>query len=321
MLDVLDLVALGGLPSFEQRFSEVVILPEATPDGTKFGGAADLAALTEALGALAPSRKEGLSRLGISTDLMKEMGVGGSDVLSIVAGARTSEGKPAFEARIGGVNASWISNGGGTTSPPVVSNHPQADGSVRTYVTWDNKTAQITTTKRGDGITQSVVESVTEIQPDGSRQDVTREKEDEALKLKEAADKKSSPAPSQPASPAPSPPASPAPSSSDEDELAPLAPKPKPSGGYADPNEVETRVVITRTDIERVVRIVRGSNSTPAQVDVEGPEIDPSEVQHPLEPYAYRDPTHETGTFVTVPPVRPGEANTNFGPGGPLGPR
>ncbi len=54
MLDVLDLVAHGELPSFEKRFSQVVILPEALPDGTKLDGAADLASLTEALGAPCP---------------------------------------------------------------------------------------------------------------------------------------------------------------------------------------------------------------------------------------------------------------------------
>jgi hypothetical protein len=214
---------------------------------------------------------------------------------------------------------------------------------VRTYVTWGTRdgeastsfTAQIETTKQGDGLTRSVVTSVTKQafkgnKADGTQEDVTEEMGQQALNLQQEADNKSKPATPQPAaspaspppaSPASPPPASPAPSSSDEDELAPLAPKPKPSGGFEDPNEVETRVVITRTNVERVVRIVRGSNTTPAQVDVEGPEIDPSEVEDPMDPYAYRDPTHETGTFVTLSPVRTGEANTNFGPGGPLGPR
>ena len=77
-------------------------------------------------------------------------------------------------------------------------------------------------------------------------------------------------------------------------------------------------VVVTAADVERVVRVVGGSRGTPAQVDVERPEIDPREVSDPRDLYAYRDPFSETGTFTTVSPVRTGEANTNYGPGGPL---
>jgi DNA-directed RNA polymerase subunit H (RpoH/RPB5) len=298
MLDVLDLVFHSGLPSFEERFSEVVILPEALPDGRTVDGAADLASLSEALGRLAPSRKEGLSRLGISTDLMKEMGAGGSDVLSIVAGARTSKGQPAFEGRIGGINASWISAGpsgtivtemkpdDGKRTFSVVWSEPNGKGGTDSYTMTVEKMADGELVPSGQVITTQDGQTVGEPKQCSGASDCTSAMPAAVDKANAAVLNQTSPAPAspppgqqQPATAAPAPvqpsaaPSTTQPSGSasddeeeeeeeEEEELAPIRPVAKPSGGYEDPNAQEVRAVITRTDVQRVVRIVRGSNTT-----------------------------------------------------------
>jgi hypothetical protein len=83
------------------------------------------------------------------------------------------------------------------------------------------------------------------------------------------------------------------------------------------PEAEETRVLVTAGDIERVIRIVRGSNTTPAQVDVEHPTLDPEELEDPSDVIALRDPSYDAITFGTLSPVKTGAANTNYGPGAP----
>jgi hypothetical protein len=347
VLDLLDLVAHAELPSFENRFSQVVILPEALPDGTKLDGAADLASLSEALGALAPSRKDGLSRLGISSDLMKEMGVGGSDVMSLLAGFTTSKEQPAFEARIGGMRASWISAGSGSggMSGVGVDTTTGEDGSTHKVVRWfeetdagtvsftvdlemcgSNCTGDVQVTIKGGGQDDecSTVAGIGCFGDLGETADKAyalmkdKEKKDHATPAPGATEPKPSSEPSSQPSTQPSsePTSQPSPQPTTSE-----SPKAGDGGTYVDPNADETLVVITPADVARVVRIVRGSNTTPAQVDVERPEIEPSDLEDPTDTYAYRDPTYETATFTTVSPVKTGDAVTNYGPDGPQGPR
>ncbi len=169
--------------------------------------------------------------------------VGGDPLAGAPGEPRTSKDQPAFEARIGGVRASWISSG--LAANPVVSTHPHSDGSAT-----------------------SKAKSPSPSQPAANPGGATS-----------APDEPSSQPTAQPSS---QPSSSSSPSSDDDDDLAPLA-KPK---GYEDPGAQETQVQITAEDIRRVARIVRGSNTTPAQVDVGQPELDPKAVSDAMDPYA-----------------------------------
>ena len=358
VLQVVDLIARGELPSFEKGFSEIVVLPTALPDGTKVTDQGSLESLTAALGGLAPSRSEGLGRLGISSKLLGRMGVGGSDVLSIVAGLRTGKDQPVFEARIGGVNASWISAGAsesggstydykdGSTSHTVVTWFEQTDaGTVNYTVDFErcgpSCTGDVSVTVKGGG-QDDECSTVGGFGCFGSLGDVADKGYD---KMKESEQKNGkdsggqTPKPAESAQPAgqPSPGATGQPSqqpSSGSSGQPSQQPSAQPTATatttsddeedeeeYTNPDADQTVVVIRPGDVERVVRLVRGSNSTPAQIDRELPELDPEDLSGGNPEIELRDPNWDGGSFTTVSPVRTGEANSNYGPDGGLGPR
>ena len=358
VLHVVDLVARGALPSFEKGFSEIVVVPTSLPDGTKVADMGSLESLTAALGGLAPSRTDGLARLGISSKLLGRMGVGGSDVLSIVAGLRTSKDQPAFEARIGGINASWISAGSsesggstydykdGETNHTVVSWFEQTDaGTVNYTVDFERCgtrcTGDVTVTVKGGG-QDDQCSTVAGFGCFGSLGDVADKGYD---KMKESEKKNGkdsggqTPKPAESAQPAgqPSPGATGQPSqqpsggSSGQPSQQPSAQptataSSDPDDGedeeeYTNPDADQTVVVIRPGDVERVVRLVRGSNTTPAQIDRELPELDPKDLSGGNPEIELRDPNWDGGSFTTVSPVRTGEANSNYGPDGGRGPR
>lgn len=342
VLDLVDLVAAQRLPSFEERLSAVVVLPEALPDRTRATDEAGLESLTAALAGLAPTRGDGLSRLGISRDLLAELGVRGSDVLSIVAGASTRTGKPAFEGRIGGMRASWISAGedAGTRSGVGVDTSTGGDGSVHKTVRWfeDTDAGAVSVTVEFEMCGQDCTGDFSVSVVGGGQDDECStvggvgcfgslgEKADQAydlMKKKEREDAgKATPAPAAP-QPAGQPSSQPSQQPSDQPSEQPTdAPSEQPSGSatpsadggaYTNP-DADQAVVVTAADVERVVRIVRGSVTTPAQVDAGLPTLDPSGIGPAEDPYALRDPSYEASTFTTVSPVRTGEAVTNYGP-------
>lgn len=338
VLDVLEMVGAEKLPSFEGGLSEVVVLPETLPDGTKLTDQAGLESLAAALGGLAPSRAEGLGRLGISTELMGELGVTGSDVLSLVAGARTGKDQPSFEARVSGMRLSWIAAGrdGRVMSGVGVDTGKTDDGQETKTVRWfeetDGGTVSITVTFEMCGRNCTGDTSVTVIGGGQDDQCSTGwtgfgcfgrlgETADRAFKVMKEREKQDEANATGPKSPAPAPSqsaAQPSPSETPNTSETPKATEtPAADGGYENPDADQTTVVVTRGDVERVVRIVRGSNTTPAQVDADRPALDPAELEDPRVTIMLVDPTYEANTFSTISPVRTGQANTNYGQDGP----
>ena len=349
VLEVVDLVAEGALPSFEKGLSTLMVLPEQLPDGVKTADWDSLSRLTEVLGALAPSRADALARLGISGDLLAKFGVAGSDLLSIAAGLPTSKGQPAFEAMVGGMRASWISAGtgesgasvryyqeGDTTHKVVSWFEPTDAGAVNYEVDFEmcgkTCTADFSVTVKGGG-QDDECSTVAGIGCFGDLGDVADKGYD---KGKEAEKGKATPAPSDP-KPADQPSQQPSQQPSGQPSQQPSQqPSSQPSSTtspkaddadagedeeeYTNPDADSTTVVIQPGDVARVIRLVRGSNTTPAQVDRELPELDPKDLTGGHPEVELWDPSWESGSYTTTP-RQTGDQNTNYGPNGPGGPR
>lgn len=330
-------IAHGELPSFERQFTEVLVLPEKAPDGTMLGGATTLASLTEALGALAPSRKDAMSRLGISGDLLSQFGVTGADVVSMVAGPPTKSGTQTFDVRVGGIAIGLISADSGTG----VWRQKNEDGSTRVQVTWfegepgdttsvsvyfdlDENGVQlgsgVTTSHKGE--TSSCESTLSQLVECGGE---AGKKIDEGYKkLKEAEKRDASP---KPATPPPTPQAPP-PSGSSQPSSQPSASataepsaSASPSGGtYTNPDADGTVVVLTADSVRETIRLIRGQDTTPVVTDEPRPDLDPERLKDPNDPYAYWEGPRSGLVITTTAPILLDDPYTNHGdPNGPLG--
>lgn len=345
VLDLLALAAHQELPSFREQFAQIVVLPETAPDGTALGARTSLAALTEALGALAPSRKDGLERLGISADLLGKFGISGSDLTTITAGLPTSDGSPTFDVRVSGTSMGLIA-AGEVTSGTSLGVHPDGEGGRTEQISWfvtdeDGTTSyQVSIEYDGGGAQTGSGIVKTHTAKDGTS--TTEECHSELGQLIECGGqlgtdistgykkgeqaKKEQPAPgaspgaSQPgASPAPQPSGSAQPSST-----TPAEPSTSPSassdgGTYVTP-EADTTVVLTAGLIRDTIRLVTGRNTTPVPADEPRPEPDPTQIEDPTDPYAYWEGPRGGLAVTTVSPIRLKDPYTNTGdPNGPLG--
>ena len=113
VLDLVDLVSAGALPSFQERFTEVIALPTTAPNGASLVGGLPAGAITPTVGS-------GLERLGLSSDLMAGFG------LDAATGVRISADPSAFGGQafgvgggrvVGGMNVALISAGGDELTP------------------------------------------------------------------------------------------------------------------------------------------------------------------------------------------------------------
>ncbi len=344
LLEVFDLVAAGRLPSFEKGLSELVVLPSDMPGRMQSSARAMLDSLAKELGRLAPSRKTGLERLGISTDLLGNLGVKGSDILAVGAGLTSGKGQPTFEVQVGGIQASWISAGGsGQESGTSIFTYKDKDGATHKQVSWfevtDAGAVSITVDFEMCGAKCFAETSVTVI---GGGQDDScstvagigcefdlRKTADKAAdkvvaKENEKGKESKSPKPAEPkptAEPSSQPSTQPSTQPSSQPSSSTSS---SPSTGPTDSEDEEEYVnpdydgpiVILPGDVERVVNLIRGSNTTPAQLD--GPiDIDPSTLSNPKDEIALYDPTWSSGPVLTSPaPTATGDATTNYGPGG-----
>jgi hypothetical protein len=119
---VVEIAADRGLPTFENGLGAFVALPDEImqmerPDGDELLGAFAL-----------PVRKDALSRMGISTDLLSEHGLSIEGGFTLGLDGPGSEGSPA-PVRVGGIDISLVS--AGAIEPP---NHSyQQYGGVKNF--------------------------------------------------------------------------------------------------------------------------------------------------------------------------------------------
>jgi hypothetical protein len=125
---LLGLIGKGALPSFNNGFSEIVVLPAKAPDGTAVGPQDPLA------NGLSVPKRDGLAAAGISTDAIKKAGISLDSPFLIAVVKRTgtdtgSPGKPP-PMKIGGIDIGLISQGimnGGKYCGPEMNRCPDAD--------------------------------------------------------------------------------------------------------------------------------------------------------------------------------------------------
>jgi hypothetical protein len=125
---VVEIAAGRGLPTFENGLGAFVALPDEILQMERLDG-------DDLLGAFAmPVRKDALSRMGISTDLLSEHGLSVEGGFTLGLDGPGSEGSPA-PVRVGGIDISLVS--AGAVEPP---NHSyQQYGGVKNFSRQDKQ--------------------------------------------------------------------------------------------------------------------------------------------------------------------------------------
>lgn len=120
VLELIDLATIGALPSFEERFTEIMALPTTAPNGTS---------LVHGLpaGVTTPTVGRGLEQLGVSSSLLSSHG------LDAALGVRISADPSAIVGQsfgfgsgrtVGGMNMALVSAGGDLTPLPSTLSFP-----------------------------------------------------------------------------------------------------------------------------------------------------------------------------------------------------
>ena len=113
VLDLVDLAAMGALPSFQERFTEIIAMPTTAPNGASLVGGLPAGATTPTVGS-------GLERLGLSSELMAGFG------LDAATGVRVSADPTAVLGQsfgvgggrfVGGLNMALVSAGDDDLTP------------------------------------------------------------------------------------------------------------------------------------------------------------------------------------------------------------
>ncbi len=326
---VLEALDLGRLPSFDRGLSEIVVLPGQAPDGQDLESFSALAAVP------LDTRGDALTRLGISSDLLATHGIGGSDVISVMVQQGTKAEQPPFEVRVGGIDASLISTlqpvysmgqpgtatvtgeSGATSTaesqsftrldPDLTETTETVTGSVTrdangkivdvthrwSQTTTDPLQSPPTTTTTGSHCTSSSGTGCTQPSPEQKKaeEEAQKKAEEESRKKAEEEAKKRA--------------------EEDKKKQEEAAKKKK----YINP-DAEFVVVVTQADVERVVRLIHATTTTPVQDAPELPEVDPDAVVDETDLIGYWEGPREQVIPEPLPePTRSPDQVTTYVPG------
>ena len=113
VLDLTELASIGKLPSFEGRFTEIMALPTAAPDGTSLVGGLPAGVAT-------PTVRRGLEQLGLSSSLMVSFGLDSTLGVRVSADPSALLGQPfggGANRFVGGMNVALMSAGNEDLTP------------------------------------------------------------------------------------------------------------------------------------------------------------------------------------------------------------
>lgn len=313
VLSMISLAGIGRLPSFDARFSEIVLLPDSAPDGTSLSAGP---ALTMAFG---PTRKDAMTRLGLTSELLSEVGTSGSDPLSIVAAAESAKAGPGgLEVRVGGISLSLISTDfssdnfsstdrwpSGTTThveffavneddlgTQTISFHYEIEkdsdgnevGFKATVTTTDTdlgtrtSTSKCTSRQECPAYAQDADEKVAQAEAKAKAEGEAKAKAEVEAKAKAEAEAKAK-ADAE------------AKKKAEEEAKA----EEEKDGGYTNPDAASSTIILTPELVKATVTLRRGSNTTPLSGDDQPttPEMDPEAVDDPSDLIAFYDGPRE----------------------------
>jgi hypothetical protein len=316
VLGMISLAGIGRLPSFNTRFSEIVLLPDSAPDGTSLSAGPALAT------AFGPTRKDALARLGLTSGLLSEVGTSGSDPLSIVAAAESAKAGPGgLEVRVGGMSLSLISTDFSSDNVSTTNRWPSGTTThVEFFAVNEDELGTQTISfhyeisKDSDGNEVGFKATVTTTDKDlgtrtststcTSRQECPAYAQDADEKVAEAKAKADAEAKAKADAEAKAKADAEAKAKADaeakakaEEEAKKKAEeeKKKQGGGYTNPDAASSAIILTPELVKATVTLRRGSNTTPVSGDDQPttPELDPATVDDPSDLIAYYDGPRE----------------------------
>jgi hypothetical protein len=340
---VLDTLELGLLPSVERGLAEIVVLPAQTPDGQ------DLEAFSALAAVPLDTRADALTRLGISSDLLAQHGLGTDSTLAVMVQQGTKGEAPPVEARVGGINASHIS----TLQPVYSMGEPGTatvtgpDGSRSTaesqsFTTLQPSLEEITTnitgsvTRDANGTIINVTHTVTTTTTDWTEENPKpvpsgsyctsssssgcTQPTPEQKKAEEEAKKKADEESRKKAEEEAKKKAEEEAKKSEEErkkaeEEAKKKAEEEKKKKYINP-DAEFTVVVTHADIERVVALKGGATTTPVQDAPQLPELDLDVLVDELDLIGYWEGPREQVIPEPLPePTRSPDQVTTYVPG------